>query len=364
MKTMSLFYAALFVANAMPTISNAQQSFCEVAAKNIPFTTSTSASVEVVTRQIWDSSRNQNFQSEQEFSEWSNNSDSGASFKLFSFSHGSSSSRQTGSFAERYSDYSRDYAETLSSYRANSVGERYPSREFIGEVLSRCAPGLPIFAVITPGSDLTSFSARLVFNTPGISSQRIRIVNAECREGNGRFADTFETDADSAALECRRLNNALATIGFNSRAAEASAELPTPDTVLKRLETLIGHQAARIATQAEVITGLQDRIGALEAANLTQNQRIDSTENSLRLVGATCDMTSLGSSPEWKKDKSINGREVHVRLMAVVKNGALDDYATGAGGDNLVFFCVAESSGAKVGAVGVCPSNANCPWWP
>lgn len=342
----------------------AQETFCEIAARNIPFTTSTSASVESVTRQVWDSSRERDFFSEEEFAKWSDSNDSGASYKLFSFSHGSSSSRQTGSFSERYSDYSRDYAETLGSFRANSAGERYPSRDFINRVLAACVPGEPIFVVVTPGNDLTSFAVRMRFNTPGISQQRITIINAECREGVGRFSSSYTTTADSATLECRRLNNALATVAFNSQSADAEAEMSTPDTVLERLEALIGRQAIRLADQQKNIAQLTELLNTAVAVNNAQNGRLDASENTLRLVGATCDMTSLGTNPAWKRDKSINGRTVHVRRMAQVKEGSLDDFAAGGSGDQLNFFCVSENENAKLGVVSVCPSKAACPWWP
>lgn len=258
-----------------------QETFCEIAAKNIPFTDSTAVSAETVNRSVWSASRNQEFSSYEEFEEWSRNRDSGASYKFFSLSHGAQSSRSSGTFAERYSDFSESYEEALASFRSNSVGLRFPSAEFIERVLANCAPGKPIFVVVIPGSDFSSFAARMVFNTPGITRQNVKLVNAECREGNGRYTDTFATNAESATLECRRLNASLSTVAFNSEYAEASGTLETPETAVDRLEAVIGRQAIALAELRETVTQLQSSVDA----NYQETAANSSALNQLRTAG-------------------------------------------------------------------------------
>lgn len=81
-------------------------------------------------------------------------------------------------------------------------------------------------------------------------------------------------------------------------------------------------------------------------------------DNSLSGSEATC--TTQGLPPATLK--VVNGANVWVRPLAVIKDPGMDDSGSTAGGDDLVIFCVTPKANAKLGRAAFCLSKELCPW--
>jgi len=58
-----------------------------------------------------------------------------------------------------------------------------------------------------------------------------------------------------------------------------------------------------------------------------------------------------------------NGKFVYVRPVALIGDGAMDDWGPSAPGDALKIFCITNSSAEHTGYTGMCLTREYCPWW-
>ncbi|WP_306133347.1 hypothetical protein [Roseivivax marinus] len=268
----------LVVFGLQPYQATAQNDFCAEAVTRIPYTQTNAVSIDDVTRNTWESSLNQEFTTYSEFEDWSQENDGGSSYKLFSLSYGSESNRSSGSFAESYALYSRSYESALSEYRYRSGAERYPSTEYINNVLARCVQK-PLFAVISPGQQLITFNLTLKIIPPILEPVVLDFVAAECRDERGRYQRSITTEASSPVLDCRRTNPDQEQIAISAGFDSATVVMPTIASKFEILERQVARQNAQTFDLIERIEILEKslvgRIDGLGSRISTLNEQID-----------------------------------------------------------------------------------------
>ncbi len=101
-----------------------------------------------------------------------------------------------------------------------------------------------------------------------------------------------------------------------------------------------------------------------KTSNLTVNGTIETTSGGVKYPDGSVQTTTVPTScyAWWGgKWKTVHGQNVYIRPVALIFDGAMDDYGPSASGDSLYMFCVSPDGG-YYGQTGMCLTGEPCPW--